>query len=105
MLSLTLSDMDTFNFLSAVVKGGEVDLPYLFRKTIGNAFLPDTDLEGQEERGAAEHENVERPDIAQLFRLVCAIDEVYLVGDLPQNTLYFIIAGVAGIAQAHREGR
>jgi len=37
MLSLTLSDMDTFNFLSAVVKGGEVDLPYLFQKTIGNA--------------------------------------------------------------------
>ncbi len=52
MLSLTLSDMDTFNFLSAVVKGGEVALPYLFRKAIGNALLPDIDLEGQEERGA-----------------------------------------------------
>ena len=104
MLSLTLSDMDTFNFLSAVVKGSEVDLPYLFWKTIGYALLPDTDLEGQEERGTAEHENIESTDITQLFRFVGAIDEVYPVGGLSQNTLYFIIAGVASISQAHREG-
>ena len=102
MLSLTLSDTDTFKFLSAVVKGGEVYLPDLLRKTIGNTLLPDTDFKRQEGRGAAEHENVERPDIAQLFRPICAIDEKDLIGNLPQNTPYFIIAGVAGVAQAYR---
>lgn len=105
MLSLTFSDTDTFDFLSSAVKCGKVDLPDLLRQAIGDAFMPDTDWERHKERGAAEHEDVERPDISQLLCPVCATDEINLVGDLPQNTLYFIIAGVTGIAQANREGR
>src|SRR4030042_2570844 len=73
---LTLSDTATLDFLSPVLKRLEVDFTEVFRQEAGDAFFPDIYIQRGERRETPQHEQVERPDVAQLLGLRRPVHEV-----------------------------
>jgi hypothetical protein len=82
MLRRTLSEIDTLDFLSPPLKGGEVDFPEVWWQAPGDAILPYLHFKGHKERNTSQHEHVERSDIAQLPDVAGALNEIDLVSAL-----------------------
>src|SRR4030042_1154626 len=99
---LTLSDTDTFDFLSAQLKCFQVDFKDILRHAPGDAVFPDFNIQRREHGKTAQHVDIKSPYVTQFFSSFIAVDEIDLVGATFQSGGNLVVGGGFFLSPADR---